>query len=310
MTAGITLKAIENVREFNRVYTREMGILNERFLDSGFTLPELRILFEVASHRSLMTSQLAQALYMDQGYVSRLVATLKKQGLVESQQNPNDKRQKILSLTSFGESTYAELEASVQVDIRNQLEELTPEDQQQMIEAMNTITRLIKKGGNKNSLIRPIRIGDLGHIIKRHAVLYTREYGWGQSFELEVMEVLTSFLKNFDPQYEQGWVAEVDGEFAGCIFAVKENDSTARLRALLVEPKFRGLGIGNQLIEQCLDFCRSKRYETVVLWTCDALTQARKLYAKHGFIRTREWPEKTFGNSLISEDWELDLLRK
>ncbi|WP_415886471.1 GNAT family N-acetyltransferase [Neptuniibacter sp. QD37_6] len=307
MTFSVTLKAINNVREFNRVYTREMGILNERFLDSGFTLPELRVLFEVASNRSLMTSQLAQSLCMDQGYVSRIVTTLKKEGLVTSQPNPNDKRQKILTLTSLGESTYAELETSVQVDIRNQLEEFTPEDQQQMIEAMNTITRLIKKSGNKNSLIRPIRLGDLGHIIKRHVDLYAREYGWGQSFELAVMEVLTSFLKNFDPQYEQGWVAEVDGEFAGCIFAVKENDSTARLRALLVEPKFRCLGIGNQLIEQCLDFCRSKQYGTVVLWTCDALTQARKLYSKHGFIRTSQWPEKEFGSSLISEDWALDL---
>jgi len=307
MTTDTELKTIEQVRAFNRFYTREMGILNERYLDDRFTLPELRALFEVAGAPSVMVTQLAESLAMDQGYVSRIIKTLKKQGLITSVPDSRDGRKKILTLTQIGTEILSELEVQVRANVGEQLSSLTPEDRQMLVGAMTTITRLLKPSVELGRLIRPLRMGDIGLIAHRHAKLYSREYGWGQGFELTVMQVLTEFLAHPESTGQQGWVAEVEGEFAGSVFAVREDEATARLRALLMEPKFRGLGLGNQLINQCLDYCRAQNYKKIVLWTCDILTQARKLYDRNGFVCTRQWTAAEFGIELVNEHWELEL---
>jgi len=307
MTIDTELKIVEQVRAFNRFYTRELGILNERYLGEQFTLAELRILFEVAGKTMVTATQLAELLAMDKGYVSRIIKVLKKQGVLDSLPDPRDSRKKVLSLTQYGTVILSELETQVSAMIEQQLCSITPEDRQALVGAMATITRLLNPSVDLNCLIRPTRLGDIGLIAQRHAKLYSEEYGWGQGFELTVMQVLTDFLAQTDTPGQQGWVAEVGGGFAGSIFAVREDKSTARLRALLMEPKFRGLGLGGQLIEQCIDYCRGQAYSKIVLWTCADLVQARKLYHRYGFVCTRQWDGAEFGIELTNEHWELQL---
>ena len=301
------VQVIDQVRAFNRFYTRQMGILNERFLGGPLVLAELRVLFEVAQSDSLSISELVDLLRLDQGYASRLVASLKKQGLVLVEPDPQDGRKKLIRLSDQGKAVYAELQHEMCQELSNQLAPLSDDQQQTLIAAMNQITRLLQPPQAPQIVIRPLQNGDLGHIATRHAILYSREQGWDHSFELAVMEVLTDYLKHIESPDQCAWVAEVDGVFAGCIFAVRQDQNSARLRALLVEPEFRKLGLGNKLIEQCLSFCRQRGYRKVVLWTCDALAQARRLYARHGFDCTRQWPETEFGQNLNSEHWELSL---
>src|SRR5437868_12039061 len=99
--------------------------------------------------------------------------------------------------------------------------------------------------------MRTHRIGDIGWIIYRHAVLYSEEYGWNEQFEALVGEVASKFLKQHDLARERCWIAEVGERFAGCVFLVQESENTAKLRLLLVEPFARGLGIGRRLIGEC-----------------------------------------------------------
>ena len=96
-------------------------------------------------------------------------------------------------------------------------------------------------------LLRSPRIGDMGWIIYRHAILYAEEYGWNEQFEALVSEIASKFLKHHNSEKERCWVAELDGEFAGSIFIVKESERVAKLRLLLVEPKARGCGVGRKL---------------------------------------------------------------
>lgn len=296
---------IDQVRQFNRFYTRQMGILNEKFLDGPLTLPELRVLFEAAASDGITVSDLVNRLRMDQGYVSRLVAGLKKQQLLQMQPDPDDGRRKQLRLTDQGGTLYRTLELKMCQILEEQLTPLSSLQQTHLVQSMQQITHLLQEHSETEICIRPVRTGELGLIAQRHAVLYEQEQGWGKGFELAVMQVMSDYLSQTHSERQQAWVAEVDGAFAGCIFAVQEDDTSARLRALLVEPDYRNLGLGRLLIEQCLTFCKEKEYRKVVLWTCDALQQARKLYRHYGFQCLRQWPEQDFGKNLNSEHWEL-----
>ena len=307
MTGNQTADRIDQIRAFNRFYTRHIGILDEGFLGQQYSLPEIRVLFEVAGDSSTTATSLADYLRMDPGYVSRILTKLLDQGLLQRTPDPEDRRRKQLTLTPSGKTRLGSLDSLARENLQQLLKPLPPDQQDELISAMQRIRQLLEFDKQRAVLIRPLKLGDLGTIINRHAVLYADEYGWDQSFERTVLEVLSAFASHYDKQLEQGWVAEVGGQFAGSIFAVKEDDTTARLRALLVEPRFRGMLIGRQLIEQCVDFCRQSGYRKITLWTCSDLTQARKLYGKTGFSCTRAWQEKLFGTELTSECWDMDL---
>jgi GNAT superfamily N-acetyltransferase len=155
--------------------------------------------------------------------------------------------------------------------------------------------------------IRHHRPGDMGMIIHRHGVLYFEEYGWDERFEALVAEICCHFIQDLDATRERCWIAEIEGKFAGCVFLVRQSDDIAKLRLFLVEPSARGLGLGKELVRQCLDFARASGYEKVVLWTQKNLDAARHIYQKSGFVCTAEEPHHSFGFDLVSETWELDL---
>jgi GNAT superfamily N-acetyltransferase len=144
-------------------------------------------------------------------------------------------------------------------------------------------------------------------VAARHGVIYATEYGWDERIEALCAEIVAAYVRNHDPKKECCWIAERNGVNIGCVFLVKEDDETARLRLLLVDPQARGLGIGTRLVEECLRFSRRAGYRRVTLWTHRVLEGARKIYIAAGFKLTREWTHDDFGKTLVAETWELEL---
>jgi GNAT superfamily N-acetyltransferase len=144
----------------------------------------------------------------------------------------------------------------------------------------------------------------MGWVIQAHGAIYDEEYGWGVRFEALVAEIAAKFVQNFVPKRERCWIAELDGAPVGSVFVVKESAGIAKLRLLIVEPRARGEGLGQRLVEECIAFSRRAGYKKLVLWTQSDLTAARAIYAKLGFQRVKSEPHREFGIALVGEYWE------
>ena len=155
---------------------------------------------------------------------------------------------------------------------------------------------------------RSIKVGDLGWITHRQAVLYEQEYGWDWTYEGLVSQILGNFATHFDPIREDAWVAELDDQVVGSVFLMKADDPhVAKLRLLYVDPAARGLGIGSRLVQMCIERARELGYGTLDLWTNDVLVSARKIYQAAGFTLQKENRHHSFGKDLVGQTWALDL---
>jgi DNA-binding MarR family transcriptional regulator/N-acetylglutamate synthase-like GNAT family acetyltransferase len=301
---------IEDVRRFNRFFTRRIGVLREGLLHSPYSLTEARILYEIA-HRelALTASDLSRELGLDPGYLSRILARLEQQGLVEKVRSETDGRQRLLSLTSAGKDAFSLLDTRSCEEVGEMLGDLSEGDQRHLLEAMRTIEGILSKGFKFSEpfILRSHEPGDMGWVVHRHGVLYAREYGWDERFEALVAQIVADFVNNYDPAKERCWIAEMSGEIVGCVFLVSASDTVAKLRLLLVEPEARGMGLGTRLVEECIRFARSRGYRTLTLWTNSVLDAARHIYEGQGFKLVEEEEHHSFGRDLVGQNWELAL---
>jgi DNA-binding MarR family transcriptional regulator/GNAT superfamily N-acetyltransferase/heme-degrading monooxygenase HmoA len=307
-TAGrVPRSHVAAVRRFNRFYTGAIGALDEQHLSSQFSLGEVRVLFELAQRSTRTAAEVGAALRLDAGYLSRVIARLEKAKLLVRMRDADDARQRVLALTRAGRKTFADLDARATAEVQKLLGRVAAYDQQRVIDAMTVISTALGPSEERRVTIRQHRAGDLGWITERHGELYWREYKWTEEFEGLVAEICANFVRAADPEHERTWIAEVDGERAGCIMVVRKSRTVAQLRLLLVEPRARGLGLGARLVDECLRFAKAAGYKRIVLWTQNNLHAARTLYERAGFKLVRSGNHRSFGHALVEQTWELGL---
>lgn len=300
---------VEAVRLFNRFYTKKIGVLHSRLLESPFSLAEARVLFELAHAGETTAAALVSELDLDAGYLSRILRDFEQRGLLRRTPSKIDRRQVCLSLTIEGKECFCRLDARAREQIGAMLEELAAVEQTHLIESMQRIQILLDSRPQTDSsyLLRSHQPGDMGWIVQRHGVLYAEEYGWDEHFEALVASIVAEFIRREDSKLERCWIAEKAGTNVGSVLLVKETKRVAKLRLLLVEPSARGLGIGTRLVDECTRFARQAGYRKIVLWTNDVLRQARKIYVAAGYQLVRAEPHHSFGKDLVGETWELSL---
>jgi DNA-binding MarR family transcriptional regulator/N-acetylglutamate synthase-like GNAT family acetyltransferase len=320
------LEHVATVRAFNRFYTRRIGLLNGAILASEFSLPEMRVLWEI-SHKDWITAkEIEQRLGMDRGYVSRIINAFQEGGLVTSEANAHDGRVKNLKLTRKGLHRMLAFEKRSSAEIHGIIGKLPGGGQDRLVAAMRTIESLLEppestvesllasRGAAAGSraphegaspiVLREPRPGDFGWVVHRHGALYAQEYGWDATFEAMVAEIVAKFVRNYQPARERCWIAEHAGDIAGCVFLVERSAHVAQLRLLLVEPSKRGMGIGKTLVGECIRFARAAGYRKVMLWTHDILHSALRIYERAGFKRVAKEKHYSFGRDLVGQTWE------
>jgi DNA-binding MarR family transcriptional regulator/GNAT superfamily N-acetyltransferase len=304
-----------DVRAFNRFYTRRLGLLAPRLSGGEFTLPEARVLWELAHHAPVSASALSKNLQLDAGYLSRLLRGLKARGLLAAQDHPSDGRQTLLRLSAAGKRAFAPLDRASQADSEALLGMLSAPQRDALVGAMSRIQAVLEPDAAGDVVLRTHQPGDLGWIIERHGAVYAAEYGLDGRFEALVARICADFVDRRQPEREACWLAARGAERLGSVMLVQARDpdtgraraGVAQLRLLLLEPHARGLGVGRRLVQQCSDFARAAGYRRVVLWTQSALTAARAIYAAQGYALVGSEATRSFGQDVVSERWEMTL---
>jgi DNA-binding MarR family transcriptional regulator/N-acetylglutamate synthase-like GNAT family acetyltransferase len=302
----------DEVRSFNRFYTREIGLLNRSLPATDLSLPEARVLYELAQapQRGRTAAEIGRALGMDKAHLSRIVARFLARGLATSQVSPDHRKHRLLALTDAGRRAFAAAETAARAQVDALLKPVDSDGRNRIIGAMRDIRVALRdrETADGEVSLRPLRPGDIGWIIHRQAVLYAQEYAWDWTYEGLASRILGAFVAEFDASREDSWVAEIGGAIVGSIFLMKSDDAAvAKLRLLYVEPSARGAAVGRRLVATCIARARELGYRELTLWTNDILVAARRLYQAAGFRLVSEERRHSFGHDLVGQTWTLDL---
>jgi DNA-binding MarR family transcriptional regulator/GNAT superfamily N-acetyltransferase len=310
MVAALETPTVAAVRRFSRFFTRQLGLLDEHLLKSGFSLTEVRVLFEVTHQQGLTAADLRRELAIDAGYLSRILRRFVAQGLVKRSLHATDARSSTLAVTAKGRQALAPLERASRARAAELIAHLDAGSADELRRALRTVERALTpkaRSLREPIVLRPHQVGDIGWIAHRQGMLYAQEYGWDQSFEALVAEIAAKFVREFDPAQERCWIAEQDGRIVGSAFVVRKSARVAQLRLLYVEPSARGQGLGARLVDECIRFARGKEYKTLMLWTNDVLRAARHIYETRGFVLHKQERHRAFGKPLVGQYWLLEL---
>lgn len=301
---------VGEIRAFNRFYTDLIGTLDKHYLESPFTLPEARIVFEIATHPGSTATQLRTHAHYDQGHLSRILARLEEGGFVEKRPTPEDGRAKALHLTVKGKRAFKTMDARARRQAEAMIDHLDGAARRRLHSALDAIRALL--GSDPEAADAPVTIreggpGDVGLLLHRHALVYRHEFGFGDVFERYVAEGLAPYLANRDPTKDRLWIAETDGRPVGTVALHHDPDRPgwAKLRWYLVEKEARGRGLGRTLLRLAVDFTQNAGYEGIYLWTVDTLDAARRQYQQAGFRLVEETDGCPWAEWAKEQRWEL-----
>ena len=271
----------------------------EGLLETPYSPTEARLIFELGRRGEMDVADLRTTLGLDAGYLSRIRVRLEEAGLVTRARSGGDRRRHVIGLTRSGRAAYEVLNGRSAARAQALVGRLGEHDQRVLVDAMQTTERLLGGHPSSEATLRPPRPGDLGWVVERHGALYAAEYGWDATFEALVARIVADFAAGADPAVEQAW--------AGSVFCTRRDERSAQLRLLLVEPAFRGQGLGRRLVDECLAFARSAGYTRIVLWTNDVLVDARRIYERAGFVLVAEGRPTSFGSDRVEQTWSRPL---
>lgn len=300
------------IRSFNRFYVSHLDILDQFYLESQYSVTEIRIIHEIAEAQQTTAKNICGILNLDKGYMSRVVKRLIKDGVIEKCHSVTDRRAFTIKLTTLGTELLKELNDIADDQTKLRIQSLTTIEQEKLVDAMATIKKLLK---NEEDKIAPVNItyrydlrpGDIGYIIHLHGKIYNQESGFSSEFESYVVETFHHFLADYRPEKDRLWLAELNNQIVGCIAIVHQTDLEAQLRWFLLDPSVRGLGIGKKLLGDALDFCRVKGYKNIHLLTTNMQERALDMYKQAGFELSETQEVSQWGNTFLLERYDLHL---
>lgn len=135
---------VAKIRAFNRFYTSIIGLLNKYLLDSNFTLPEVRVMYEINNKGKISSKEIIQNMGIDKGYLSRLLIKLQKQGVIQRTSLKEDGRVQLIQLTPKGIIAFSELNQASQNQVAEILGSLSLSDQDKLVKHFEAIQKILR----------------------------------------------------------------------------------------------------------------------------------------------------------------------
>lgn len=135
--------AISKIRNFNRDYTKLLGIMNKKVLNTPLSWTEGRVLLEISFNNDKTPIEVANNLELDKSYTSRILKRFEKNGLIRKSPSATDSRSVDLSLTTAGQELVSELDDRSNQQIQDLLTDLSTDEQKQFYQAMTTLNNLL-----------------------------------------------------------------------------------------------------------------------------------------------------------------------
>src|SRR5271168_593554 len=191
---------VDELRGFNRYYTREIGLLEPHLPEGDLTLAEARVLYELAQRDGQTAADLSRTLAMDKAQVSRILVRLGRRGYVRSHASPEHAKRRLLFLTDAGRTTFAALDRGARDQMEAILRRIEPDARPRLIAAVREVRSVLGGPESRDDAVRLRKPapGDLGWVAHRQMLLYAREFGWDWGFEGLVCEILAKFIAHFD----------------------------------------------------------------------------------------------------------------
>lgn len=297
---------IQEFRAFSRFYTTLIGLLDRYLLNSAWSLPEARLIYEIANAKSTQASGIMTNLGIDKSYLSRLLNGLEKEKMIARTPSEKDGRAHVLSLTGKGRRAFEGLNRASDDQIRRLLGPLPEAQQFALVQHMTAIRNLLEAPPKSQPVnIRNILLpGDLGFIAYLHGRLYAREYGYGLEFEGYVLEGLRELISQYDPAKDRVWICEEGDRIIGFLAGVRRKE-VIQLRFFILASENRGLGLGKKLMDSFMDYVKASGCSSVYLWTTNEQNTAAELYNRYGFRITEEKVSNGFGKRLVEQRYDL-----
>ena len=284
---------MDQVRRFNRAFTKRIGVLDESYLARGRPLGEARVLFEIGLAGSIGLQALRERLGLDSGYLSRLMRSLEGQGMVELVRDGTDARARLAKLTVEGQ---AEFEAYDQLsdDAAGHLLGFLGEMQRsRMVAAMAEIERLLR-AVSVTVALEPADSADARFCLESYYAELARRFPSG-------FDPLAG--NNFDPAEmtpPKGWfvVARSDGEAVGCGALKRLEDGVGEVKRVWTSPSARGLGVASRIMERLEAQAVEAGFTVLRLDTNGTLKEAQAMYAKRGYN-----PIPRYNDNPYAEHW-------
>ncbi|WP_150271247.1 bifunctional helix-turn-helix transcriptional regulator/GNAT family N-acetyltransferase [Paenibacillus tepidiphilus] len=306
---GSSTSIIPAIRNFNRFYTKVLGLLDKQLLDSDFSLPEARVLYEIGNTEYCTAKLLTERLNMDAGYLSRMLKRFEKLGLIHRVPSEKDGRSFFLYLSSPGEETLSNLNTLSEEQIQNLVAGIPPLGQISIAKSMASIERELSNHATKDyvSIRTELKPGDIGMLIHMHGWIYAKECGYDHTFEGYVCKTFYDLLQTYSPDKDRFWLAEVNGEIVGSIAIIGHTQEKAQLRWFMLHPDARGMGLGSKLLQEAISYCRGQGFQFISLETTEDQKTAIRMYMKAGFKKLSEQETESWGKRHLEQTYLLNL---
>ena len=289
-------QTVQQIRQHSRQLVRELDTLRGAFLDSGFTLSQCHVLFELSQHGSLTLMEIAENLLIDKSNTSRTVKKLVQLEVVRVDKVASDSRQKLFSLTKKGEKVLRNTTSVANDQVHAALQHLDEEQRQTVVEGLRLYAFALRTSRLQSAYeIRPIKKADDKQVARLIRQVMTEFKATGEGYSIEDPEVdsMSATYRNAESHY---LVITLDSKIVGCggIAPLKGGrKTTCELQKMFFTPETRGIGLGRKLLGMLMEEARARGYTQCYIETLDRMHRANKLYVANGF----EPIDKAMGNT-------------